>query len=256
MAEVSRWWIAPAFIVAIVVLVSLDVAFGVHAQILNVVIPCVVYFQSRTPMACLSYMALYVAVSLSCVPLTPFEILTGFCFGIPLGIILDITGRVTGAALSFLAARALSHSGVDCPCVTGEAVMAGVGKAVEEHGFRFLLLFNLAPMPVAVKNYGLGFVPEVRLSSFILAIMVVEVPMASMWAFIGSSAASEVSAMDTTAVHSAIVNGGPGLYVKVPLLCAGVVSMLLVLRMIHKKVAVELEKVKQCVIDDRECHQV
>merc|ERR1719401_2210900 len=122
------------------------------------------FFQGRSFLACSVYVCMYVFVSLVCLPLTPIEIFTGFCFGVPFGILLDVIGRVLGAVVSFLIARGLLYLDADCPCcdyVKHHPVLKGVGRAVEERGMRFLIMFNLAYVPVAVKNYGLGFVPEV-----------------------------------------------------------------------------------------------
>jgi len=229
--------------------VTLDIVFGLHELALKVALAWVGFFHTRSIEACLSYTLLYVTVSLVCIPLTPFEILTGFCFGIPLGIVLDIFGRIVGAMLSFLIARALSSHGLDCRHITGNAVLKGVGRAVDEQGFRFLVLFNLAYVPVAVKNYGLGFVPGVPLLKFVAAIFVVEVPIASLWATIGSSAASEFqldggSVTNTTAVQDALSNGPAALgwRVKVPLLLLGIGAVLFVLHIIHGKVSAELQE--------------
>lgn len=235
--------------VALCAAVALDIIFGLHELALKMALAWVGFFHTRSIKACLSYMLLYVTVSLVCIPLTPFEILTGFCFGIPLGIVLDICGRILGAVLSFLIARFLASRGLDCRNVTGHAVLKGVGRAVEDQGFRFLVLFNLAYVPVAVKNYGLGFVPGVPLHKFVAAIFVVEVPIAFLWASIGSAAASEFkldgeSITNTTAVQDALSSGHAALgwRVKVPLLVLGVGAVLFVLRIIHSKVSQELKE--------------
>merc|ERR1712154_352265 len=90
----------------------------------------------------------------------------------------------------------------------------GIGSAVEEQGLRFLILFNMAYIPVAVKNYGLGFIPEVTLWRFLTAIFLVEIPFASIWAFIGSSAAQELQTDGTSLTSSAevrsIISGAKG----------------------------------------------
>merc|ERR1712241_977774 len=120
-----------------------------------------------------------------------------------------------GAAMSFWIARVLLFKGLQCCCVQGAQVMKGVGTAVKEQGLRFIVLFNFAYVPVAVKNYGLGFVPEVSLGKFVLAIFIVEIPMASIWAFFGSSAARSlesqgISLSNATAVHDAISGASGG----------------------------------------------
>jgi len=240
------WWLV--LLLALCAAVALDIIFGFHELALQMALVWVDFFHARSIKACLCYTLLYVTVSLACIPLTPFEILTGFCFGIPLGIVLDIIGRIAGALLSFLIARFLSSHGLDCRHITGNAVLKGVGRAVEEQGFRFLVLFNLAYVPVAVKNYGLGFVPGVPLLQFVASIFVIEVPIASVWASIGSAAASEfkldgVSFTNITAVEDALSSGAASDWrVKVPLLILGVGAIFFVLSIIHGKVSAELKE--------------
>lgn len=135
-------------------------------------------------------------------------------------------------------------------------MLRGVGKAVEERGLRFLVLFNIAYVPVAVKNYGLGFVPEVPLYKFVAAIFIVEVPMASIWACIGSAAAADLTASgasisNSTATHAAITGGMKDEHwqIKILLLMVGISSIFWVLHAVHRSVAAELEKVNRHHLD-------
>jgi len=229
--------------ILVVAFFSLDWLLGLHEKLLDFVVSEVVFFHSKSLIACITYIGAYVVSSLLCVPLTPFEILTGFIFGLRFGVCLDIAGRVTGALISFNIARVLSRTKIECFCVQGTRYMKGIGAAVKEQGLRFVVLFNLAYVPVAVKNYGLGFVPEVSLGKFVTAIFIVEVPMASIWALIGSSAAcaldSEgISLSNATAVHDAINGaGGSGSQAKCLLLLIGIMSILVVVHVVQKRVS-------------------
>lgn len=244
---------------AVVAFRALDSALGLHTKILGMALSFAGFFRTRSAAACALYMLVYVVVSLICMPLTPFEIFTGFCFGVPLGIGLDICGRVLGAVISFLIGRAILRGGTDCSCLTGAAVLRGVGKAVEEQGLRFLILFNLAYVPVAIKNYGLGFIPEVPLYLFVAAIICVEVPMASIWASIGSAAAADLAAaglLDTnaTAVRIAVA-GGPskeGLPLQIGLLVLGAGSIPAVLCIVQRRVSEQMRLATDGALGTRE----
>jgi len=241
---------AAAALAAVALLVVL---FWLNSRAFGWVLSLVGFFQTRSLQAIAIYVLIYIAVCLSCLPLTPLEVLTGFCFGVPNGIFIDITGRVLGSVMSFLIARfVLAKMGSNCFCVTdlkGAAVLRGVGKAVEEKGLRFLVLFNLAYVPVAVKNYGLGFVSEVPLHKFVAAIFIVEVPMASIWACIGSAAAADFeaaggSSSNSTAASDAIHNGikHEHAWLKWVLVVGGIGSVFFVMHAIHRSVAGELAK--------------
>lgn len=239
-------------VVALVALASaiLAIAWLGSQHCVALVLASVDFFREKTLRACATYVAAYVVVSMSGVPLTPFEVLTGFCFGIPLGIVLDLVGRLLGASLSFLAARQASRCLDDCPCcgnLKSSPVLRGVGRAVEQQGLRFLVLFNLAYVPVAVKNYGLGFVPEVPLHLFLVAICIVEVPMASIWASVGNEAAiSMATSGNATDAASSLFSGAHhgNSTVRTVLLVLGIGSVLIVMRVIQTKVTAELASIR------------
>lgn len=217
-------------------------SLGVRANLLASVASSVAFFRTKSPTACASYVGVYLAANILSVPLTPFEILTGFIFGFHLGVLLDCVGRTLGALVCFQIARMLFRSKMQCPCMTGNKVLKGIGAAVDEQGMRFLLLFNLAQMPVAIKNYGLGFVPEVSVLKFVGAIFIVEVPMAAMWAFIGSTAAQEledqgVSLTNATEVHNAISGASKLSPLKFIVLLVGIATLLLLVHFVGQKVA-------------------
>jgi len=227
-------------------LVVLDVRFHIHEQALDGVVDSIVFFRTRTAPAVATYSASYVASSLMCMPSTPFEIMSGFNFGLPLGIVVDLCGRMLSAIVSFGVGRLLVRGRLDC-CIKSNPVLAGVGTAVEEHGFRFLILFNLAYIPVAVKNYGLGMVPQVTLGKLLAAVLIIEVPIASMWALIGDRAAHDfevngISFTNATEVRHILAGGSVGSPVRWGILGVGVLAVLLVLRAIHARVAVEMRK--------------
>lgn len=240
------WW--PWILGACLVLSTiglLEASHKVHEQVLHVLVSWVAFFRTRSLAACSSYLLAYLCANLFCVPLTPFEILTGFIFGLPYGILVDVIGRTLSALVCFNISRMLVRSNAECGCLKGSTVAKGVGSAVEEQGLRFLILFNLAYMPAAVKNYGLGFVPEVKLLDFLTAIFLVEIPLASIWAFIGNRVAHEldaegVSLSDFAAVRDSISGAAAGSHLKTGVLLVGVFSILLVLHRIQHKISSEL----------------
>eukprot|EP00930_Biecheleria_cincta_P000010 TRINITY_DN10001_c0_g1_i2.p1 TRINITY_DN10001_c0_g1~~TRINITY_DN10001_c0_g1_i2.p1 ORF type:complete len:226 (+),score=31.39 TRINITY_DN10001_c0_g1_i2:167-844(+) len=171
-----------------------------NARVLGLIMSLASFFRTKSLAAVLSYLMIYVVASLCCVPLTPLEMFTGFCFGVPFGIV-----------------------------------------AVEEQGLRFLVMFNLAYVPVAVKNYGLALVPEVQLPQFVTAIFIVEVPLASIWACLGNAAAGEFPTLEGNATLTpAKLVGDADHGLKVILLVVGLASIVVIMGILHKKVSTEL----------------
>merc|ERR1719270_1215500 len=100
-------WRLALLLAALAVLVCADWYFHLHEQLLDNILNSARFFQTRTPQAFASYFAAHVFVQLVCLPLTPVEIFTGFCFGWLPGICVDIVGRMTGGSLSFGCSRLL-----------------------------------------------------------------------------------------------------------------------------------------------------
>jgi len=247
----DAWRTVPIAMVAIASLASL---WWLHSFIFEYFFSLVGFFETRSLQACGMYVLIYIVVGMVGLPISPLESFSGFCFGVVLGICLDILGRLTGAIASFLIARNLSRSTGDCGLlanIRGDVVLRGVGKAVESQGLRFLILFNMAYVPVAVKNYGLGFVPEVPLLKFVLAIFIVEVPSAALWVSIGNAAGDEIRSAGLKAngtLASAVVADGvkqTNWRLKAAFLLMGISSIVLVMHIIHRHVSQELAKLKE-----------
>jgi len=256
-------WTSKALLAAAVCAAALLAtgAVELHARAVHVALEAVGFFRTRTLAACAAYAALYVIFSVFCIPLMPLEVLTGFCFGVPFGICLDVIGRLSGACLAFLISRTFLQPGMDFSCMLpgGNAVLRGIGKAVDEQGFRLLLLFNMAHIPAAIKNYGLGMVPEVPLLSFLAATFVVEVPQATIWASIGSAVAVEfddagLSAKDVTAMKQALASSSAraSWQLKFGIISVGITCLCLIILIIQRKVLAELEKVANPAINPNE----
>jgi uncharacterized membrane protein YdjX (TVP38/TMEM64 family) len=191
------------------------------------------HFSAKSPTGCAQYVLIYATASCLGAPSTFFEVLAGFLFGWPLGVCLDTMGRILSATVSFGTARSLlsfGRGGMDHPW------LEGVGQAVEEQGFPFLILFNLLYIPVAVKNYGLGFIPEVTLSKFIAAVLCVEIPMASIWAYVGATARAQ--GLDIEDAQSSRRHSRVGFAA----LAVAFAALLLVLRILQQKVSVVVQK--------------
>lgn len=243
-------WLFLVFLL-VVALIVVDLALNIHRKLLQKMITYAVYFRQATWSVWwrwLQYIGVYIFVSLTCIPLTPFEIFTGFCFGVPFGLCLDLVGRLSGAAIAFAIARILACWGVNCNRCCGTTVLRGVGLAVEEQGLRFMVLFNLAYVPVAVKNYGLGFVPEVDIWRFLLAILIVEIPMALIWSSVGSFAAQRLEADgitfdNVTAVEEELSEAKGGTSLRICLLAVALVSIVCIIEIVRHKVVEEIGEV-------------
>lgn len=244
---------AAVLLVALIAILLADAEWGLHRRLIHFVdsLPDSIYsladfFRTRSLSACATYVCIHASAAVLCLPLTPIEIFTGYCFGWRLGVLIDLFGRTLGAVTSFSIARAVARCGVDGGCITGQGALRAVGKATEQHGIRFLALFSLAYIPVAVKNYGLGFVKEVPLHKFVAAVILAEVPFAAVWAFIGSQSAKSLAGASDSPGSTAAASA----FAEIPLLILGIVSITLVLRIVHSSVQTKLDNMQEPLLGE------
>lgn len=195
------------------------------------------FFSTGSPQACALYVSIYVASCMVGVPLTLFEVMSGYLFGFALGFAVDMIGQLTASSLSFFVARFLFSYG--CDLAPKNPVLKGVGRAVDERGLGFLVLFNLLYVPVAIKNFGLGFVPEVQFWQFFVSIFIVEIPMATIWAFVGSTART-----NGTDLEDVEEGGASREWVGLAVICLAVPAFIMVLKMIGSRVQEEIKRQK------------
>jgi uncharacterized membrane protein YdjX (TVP38/TMEM64 family) len=98
----------------------------------------------------------YALAELAFVPALPLTLLGGLIFGPVRGTIIVSIGATLGAALAFLAARYLARGLVEA-WVRANPRLARIDAAVEEHGWRILMITRLVPLfPFNLQNFAYG----------------------------------------------------------------------------------------------------
>ena len=113
------------------------------------------------------YVAAFAAWGVLCLPLSPFELLSGFLFPFWTALAACVLGKVGGAALCFLAGRTVG-AGIARRALARHETLRALGDAVASRPFSTTLLLRFAYLPAALKNYGWSLTP-VRLPVFLLA---------------------------------------------------------------------------------------
>lgn len=130
-------------------------------------------------------------------PITPVEIAIGFIFGPMWGFVCNLFCKTLGSAGAFLTAQQLGRRrGWKMPGIVRSRLPLLRTKPVLT-----MIGLRLLPVPLVVKNYGLGLC-EVRLSHFLVATIAVDIPPSAIWATVGGSSASLSDAL--TAHHSLV----------------------------------------------------
>jgi len=127
----------------------------------------------------LAAFSLYICLSL---PSTPVEIASGYLYGYFWGSFCGAFSKTAGSTIAFLLGRALGRRyGYTVP----EALKPKLA-ALQSAPCLTMVGIRLAPLPLAVKNYGLSLC-EVPLLEYVVASLIVNVPFSVMWSSTGAS---------------------------------------------------------------------
>ena len=126
---------------------------------------------------------------MAALPVSPVELLAGFTFGFLLSLVICTLGKLGGAILSFMLGR---HYGRGCArqrCFQSQMLRV-LEHAVQRAGFRALVLFQFATLPMATKNYGMAMLSDktVSLAHFSLSCALAGVPYTLAFSHIGANA--------------------------------------------------------------------
>lgn len=128
----------------------------------------------------------YIVATVLMVPGTILTLGAGFVFGLTTGTIAVSVGSVLGALLAFLVGRNVARDFVEQK-VSQFPKFAAVDHAVEQAGFKIVLLTRLSPaFPFNVLNY-LFSVTKVRTRDYFLASWIGMIPGTLMYVYFGTA---------------------------------------------------------------------
>lgn len=132
----------------------------------------------------------------------------GAIWGIFIGAAAVSFGRLLGSTVTFLLARRFSQHWQE-QRMAKDPKFAAVAKAIEQQGFRIVLLLRLCPLfPVIMLNYGLGMT-QVTLRSYMAGTLLGMIPRTLFVAYAGSGVRSLMDLSSGKALENA---GNPLLY--------------------------------------------
>jgi uncharacterized membrane protein YdjX (TVP38/TMEM64 family) len=158
----------------------------------------------------LIYYTFFLALwTMCCLPTTPVEIAAGFTWTPVWASAASSIGKTVGSSSAFALSRLLllpllsrsSRSGNGPIRLHIDSFFGQLGSAIRTRPFWTVGLIRAAPLPIALKNYGLGMMPELPTSVFMLMTFGVNVPFSVAWTLTGSSASS---------LQEAVQSGGAG----------------------------------------------
>ncbi|MCA9231108.1 MAG: TVP38/TMEM64 family protein [Planctomycetales bacterium] len=128
----------------------------------------------------------YIAATVLMVPGTILTLGAGFAFGLVVGTLAVSVGSVLGALLAFLVGRNLARDFVQQQA-NQYPRFAAVDRAVEQSGFKIVLLTRLSPaFPFNVLNY-LFSITKVRTRDYFFASWIGMIPGTIMYVYFGTA---------------------------------------------------------------------
>lgn len=131
--------------------------------------------------------SLWICLSL---PSTPIEVVGGCIFGAAGGFCVGLLSKTLGSSMGFLAARKLGrYFDLQVPEVLSLKLVS-----LQRRPVLTMMGIRLAPLPLGLKNYGLGL-SEVPFGSYLLATVLVDIPFSALWGFTGAHCHSLAEAL-------------------------------------------------------------
>jgi uncharacterized membrane protein YdjX (TVP38/TMEM64 family) len=182
------------------------------------------WVQSLGPWGPLVFIAGYTAVTVAVMPAFLLTLAAGALWGFWFGLLVAMSGAVSGSTCAFVGARTVFRSLVQ-RYVTRHPRLIAIDRAVEQEGARLVFLLRLSPaVPFVLLNYVLG-VSRITLRDHFIGLCGM-VPTAAMYVYAGK-VAGDLTALATGKASPK----GASYYVLLALgLIATVVATLLITR--------------------------
>lgn len=138
----------------------------------------------------LGYVGFYAASPFLLVPAIPLTVAGGALFGPVVGGVCALAGATLGAALSFLAGRALGH---DALHRHAHGRLLAVKAGIEEEGWRFVAFLRLVPvLPFGIANMLMG-TTDLSFSTYLLTTVLAMAPGVAVMAWAGHAGRNALS---------------------------------------------------------------
>jgi Uncharacterized conserved protein len=132
------------------------------------------------------YGVVYAAAAIAMLPGSALTAGAGLVYGTLIGVLIVSPASVAAATGSFLIARYFARDWVERK-LRPYPKFAAIDRAVENQGFRVVLLVRLQPiLPFVLLNYGLGLT-RVRLRDYVIASWVGMMPATILYVYLGSA---------------------------------------------------------------------
>ena len=170
-------------------------------------------------------------------PVSPLELLASFTFGFFLSLIICTLGKLGGAILSFMLGRRYGRGCARQRCFQPQ-MLDVLEHAIKRAGFRALVLFQFAALPMATKNYGMAMLSDKTLSlaHFAFSCVLAGVPYTLAFSHIGANARTLAALLQEKESTD---------YTQLTLLICGIVALLLTMALLRRAVNGAIRNMRQ-----------
>ena len=165
-------------------LVAAIVAALVFLPVRQTLVTVVEYIRASGAVGVLAYFALYLVVAVAMLPGSMMSVAGGFAFGPVWGALISTTCATIAAVLPFLLGRFVARDWVMRRAAKYPR-LAVIDAAVEEQGFKVVVLLRLSLAPYNLLNYALGLT-RVKLRDFVIASWLGLLPAVAVLNYFGS----------------------------------------------------------------------
>ena len=131
------------------------------------------------------YCGIVFLVTLSCLPVSPFEIAAGYIFGWE-AMLVALPGKIGGSIAAFALGR-FFWADILSRRLAHRQTFVALQLALAQNEWRFMFLIRLMYVPQWAKNYGLSVLSSARLSVFAVATTVVSLGFSVLFTYIGTT---------------------------------------------------------------------
>jgi uncharacterized membrane protein YdjX (TVP38/TMEM64 family) len=153
------------------------------------------------------FVIIYAASTALLIPGSVMTIGAGTIFGLRTGAITVIIGANLGALIAFLLSRSLLREKVE-KWAEGSRKFAALDRAIEDEGFRVVLLSRLSPVfPFTLLNYLLGLT-RIGIGSYLSANLIGMLPGTFLYVYLGAAARDALDGGEASLFRQALKYAG------------------------------------------------
>lgn len=176
------------------------------------------YIRRHAPLSAVYYSLIVALWIVLCLPSTIIELAAGLLYSYPVAIVCLTVGKQLGCGIAFLIARWVTSPELRSACCLPRhhrhaaaapesnhssgsrrskrsRTIQAMFLALHHHPWQITFLIRLLPIPISLKNFGMGCIPGCPFHIFMACTLVAGIPFTVAWVYLGESCRSLLEAL-------------------------------------------------------------